>query len=123
MVLMGAEILFYPTATGSEPPDPDYDSKDHWQLCMRGHAAANMVPVVASNRIGAETIDQSAIAFYGSSFVADNTGRLLAEADRESEDVILAAIDLEHMQTMRRGWGLFRDRRPNLNDRLITCDG
>lgn len=123
MALMGAEILFYPTAIGSEPPDPDYDSKDHWQLCMRGHAAANMVPVVASNRIGVETIDQSTITFYGSSFVTDNTGKLLAEADRETESVILAEIDLERMQAMRRGWGLFRDRRPNFYDRLTTCDG
>jgi len=123
MALMGAEILFYPTAIGSEPPDPAYDSKDHWQLCMRGHAAANMVPVVASNRIGSETIDQSSITFYGSSFITDYTGKLLAEADRESESVILAEFELEGMAARRRGWGLFRDRRPNTYNRLITCDG
>jgi len=123
MVLMGAEILFYPTAIGSEPQNPDYDSKDHWQLCMRGHAAANMVPVVASNRIGIETIDQSTITFYGSSFITDNTGKLLGEADRESESVILAKFDLSQMEALRRGWGLFRDRRPRIYDRLITCDG
>jgi len=123
MVLMGAEVLFYPTAIGSEPPNPDYDSKDHWQLCMRGHAAANMVPVVASNRIGVETIDQSTITFYGSSFIADNTGRLLAEADRESESVILAQFDLPRLEAARRGWGLFRDRRPSTYGRLTTCDG
>jgi len=123
MVLMGAEILFYPTAIGSEPPNPDYDSKDHWQLCMRGHAAANMVPVVASNRIGVETIDQSTITFYGSSFITDNTGRLLAEADRESQSVILAEFDLSRLEAARRGWGLFRDRRPSTYGRLTTCDG
>ena len=123
MALMGAEILFYPTAIGSEPPAPDYDSKDHWQLCMRGHAAANMLPVVASNRIGAETIDQSTITFYGSSFITDQTGRLLAEADRESQSVILAEFDLSQLEATRRSWGLFRDRRPSTYNRLITSDG
>ena len=123
MVLMGAEILFFPTAIGSEPADPDYDSKDHWQLCMRGHAAANMVPVVASNRIGIETIDQSTLTFYGSSFITDNTGKLLAEADRESESIITAKFNLSRMEASRRAWGLFRDRRPHVYDRLLTCDG
>ena len=123
MALLGAEILFYPTAIGSEPPNPDYDSKNHWQMCMRGHSAANMMPVVASNRIGIETIEQSTITFYGSSFITDNTGQLLAEADRESECVILSNFDLAQMEVMRRGWGLFRDRRPNCYSQLITCDG
>jgi len=123
MVLMGAEILFFPTAIGSEPARPDYDSKDHWQLCMRGHAAANMVPVVASNRIGIETIDHATLTFYGSSFITDNTGKVLAEADRESESVILAKFNLSQMEALRRGWGLFRDRRPDIYDRLLTCDG
>ena len=123
MALMGAEMLFYPTAIGSEPPNPDYDSKDHWQMCMRGHAAANMLPVVASNRIGSETIDHSTITFYGSSFIADNTGQLVAEADRDSESVILSQFDLKQLETMRSSWGLFRDRRPNSYGQLITCDG
>jgi N-carbamoylputrescine amidase len=123
MALMGAEILLYPTAIGSEPPNPDYDSKDHWQMCMRGHAAANMMPVVASNRIGTETIDHSTITFYGSSFITDNTGRLTAEADRHSEGVILSEIDLDQMATMRRHWGLFRDRRPSSYGQMTTCDG
>jgi len=123
MALMGAEILFYPTAIGSEPPNPDYDSKDHWQMCMRGHAAANMMPVVASNRIGSETIDHSTIQFYGSSFITNNTGQLTAEADRNSEGVILSEIDLKQMKIMRRGWGVFRDRRPESYSPLITCDG
>ena len=123
MALMGAEILLYPTAIGSEPPNPDYDSKDHWQMCMQGHAAANMMPVVASNRVGTETIDHSTIKFYGSSFITNNTGQLIAEADRNSEGVILTEIDLEQMETMRRSWGVFRDRRPNCYGPLMSCDG
>ena len=123
MALMGAELLLYPTAIGSEPADPEYDSKDHWQMCMRGHAAANMMPVVASNRIGEETIDQSSMTFYGSSFITDHTGRLLAESDRETECVILSELDLEQMAKVRRSWGLFRDRRPSCYGRLITSDG
>lgn len=123
MTLMGAEILFYPTAIGSEPPNPAYDSKDHWQICMRGHAAANMLPVVASNRIGTETIDHSTITFYGSSFITDNTGQLVAEADRDSERVLIVQFDLKQMETMRSSWGLFRDRRPNSYGQLVTCDG
>jgi len=123
MALMGAEILFYPTAIGSEPPNPDYDSKDHWQMCIRGLAAANMMPVVTSNRIGTEAIDHSTITFYGSSFIADNTGQLVAEADRNSESVILSQFDLKQMEAMRNSWGLFRDRRPKSYSQLITCDG
>ena len=120
---MGAEILLYPTAIGSEPPNPEYDSKEHWQMCMRGHAAANMMPVVASNRIGRETVEHSSIEFYGSSFIADPTGRLVAEADRKTEGVIVSTLDLEETARMRRAWGLFRDRRPNCYGELISCDG
>jgi N-carbamoylputrescine amidase len=123
MAVMGAEILFYPTAIGSEPPDPSYDSKDHWQLCMRGHSAANIVPVVASNRVGTETIDQSTITFYGSSFITDNKGTKLAEADRETETVIVTEVDLDDYSAQRTGWGLFRDRRPEKYGPLLTLDG
>ena len=123
MALMGAEILFYPTAIGSEPPDPSYDSRDHWQLCMRGHSAANIVPVVASNRVGTETIDQSTITFYGSSFITDNKGTKLAEADRETETVIVTAVDLDDYAAQRTGWGWFRDRRPEKYGPLLTLDG
>jgi N-carbamoylputrescine amidase len=123
MALMGAEILFYPTAIGSEPPDPFYDSKDHWQTVMRGHSAANLMPVVASNRIGTESIDQSSITFYGSSFITDNRGALVAEADRETETVILAEVDLNAYALERSSWGLFRDRRPEKYGALLTLDG
>jgi N-carbamoylputrescine amidase len=123
MALMGAEILFYPTAIGSEPPDPSYDSKDHWQLCMRGHSAANIVPVVASNRVGTETIDKSTITFYGSSFITNNKGKLIAEADRETETVIVAEVDLDAYADERTSWGVFRDRRPEKYGPLFTLDG
>jgi len=123
MAVMGAEVLLYPTAIGSEPQDASLDSRWHWQRTMQGHAAANVMPLVASNRIGVETIDQSTMTFYGSSFITDNTGRLLAEADRESESVILAEFDLSRLEAARRGWGLFRDRRPSTYDRLTTSDG
>ena len=123
MALMGAEILFYPTAIGSEPQDPSYDSKDHWQTVMRGHSAANLMPVVASNRIGTETIDQSSITFYGSSFITDNKGALIAEADRENETVIVTEVDLDVYAAERSSWGLFRDRRPEKYGPLLTLDG
>ncbi|MCG6912017.1 MAG: N-carbamoylputrescine amidase [Deltaproteobacteria bacterium] len=123
LALMGAEILFYPTAIGSEPPDPSYDSRDHWQLCMRGHSAANIMPVVASNRIGAETVQGSTITFYGSSFITDNKGVKLAEADRETETVITAELDLDAYAAQRSYWGVFRDRRPEAYGPLLTLDG
>ena len=123
MALMGAEIFLFPTAIGSEPRDPDYDSKDHWQTCMQGHAGVNMVPVVASNRTGAETIDDSSITFYGSSFITDNKGQVVAQMDRISEGIITADIDLEQMDAARREWGLFRDRRPGRYQTLMTSDG
>ena len=123
LALMGAEILFFPTAIGSEPLDPGYDSRDHWQTVMRGHSAANLVPVVASNRIGSETIDSSTVTFYGSSFITDNKGQIVAAADRESETALLAAIDLEANAAERAAWGLFRDRRPEKYGPLLTLDG
>jgi N-carbamoylputrescine amidase len=123
MVLMGAEILLYPTAIGSEPQDPEYDSREHWQTCMQGHAAANMVPIVVSNRVGTEAIDDSAITFYGSSFITDNKGRLMGRADRVSEIVVSTEVDLDAMAAERSAWGLFRDRRPSLYKPLLTHDG
>ena len=123
MALMGAEILFYPTAIGSEPQDSTIDSRDHWQRVMQGHAAANMVPLVASNRIGREQSDSCAITFYGSSFIADQTGAKVAEAGRDQEAVISAKLDLEAIRAQRASWGLFRDRRPDLYGRLMTLDG
>jgi N-carbamoylputrescine amidase len=123
MVLQGAEILFYPTAIGSEPADPMRDSREAWQICMRGHAAANFTPVVASNRIGTETSGNSSVTFYGSSFIAGATGELLAEADRSAETVITAELDLENIREARSAWGFFRDRRPEMYRALMTLDG
>lgn len=112
--LLGAEAMFYPTAIGSEPQDPTLDSSGHWQRVMQGHAAANILPVIASNRIGVETDDGVATTFYGSSFIADHTGEKIAEAGRDQEEILLAEIDLDATATYRRSWGLFRDRRPEL---------
>lgn len=123
MTLMGAELLLYPTAIGSEPQDVSVDSKDHWQACMLGHAAANLIPVIASNRIGVETDEDSSISFYGSSFIAGPQGSLLQTADRSSEAVISAAFDLDQLARQRADWGIFRDRRPDLYHSLTTCDG
>lgn len=123
LALGGAEILLFPTAIGSEPLDPDYDSRDHWQLCMRGHAAANMMPVVAANRVGSERVDDNQLTFYGSSFITDHTGRLLAEAGRTEEGIITAPLDLEAMRAARCSWGVFRDRRPSRYGMILTSDG
>lgn len=123
MALMGAELLFYPTAIGSEPDDAEIDSKDHWQRCMTGHSAANLMPVIASNRIGIEKIGDSEIKFYGSSFITDNTGKIIAESDRQSEDIIIAEFDLDLLAQKRIEWGVFRDRRPDLYGPIITLDG
>ncbi|WP_439615306.1 N-carbamoylputrescine amidase [Shinella sp.] len=119
MVLLGAEVLVYPTAIGSEPSYPGWDSRDHWQRVMQGHAGANLTPVIAANRIGVETGKTSAVTFYGSSFIADHTGAKLAEADRVSEGVITAALDLDAIAEARRSWGVFRDRRTDLYDPLL----
>lgn len=118
MALMGAEILFYPTAIGSEP-DSDIDSEPHWQRCMQGHAACNMIPVVASNRVGVETADDSQITFYGSSFITDETGKILVQADREEETVLTWTFDLDALDTFRSTWGLYRDRRPGMYEGIL----
>ena len=114
MALQGAEMLLYPTAIGSEPPAPDYDSQPHWEMVMRGHAAANILPVAASNRIGREVQDGREVTFYGSSFIADQTGQLAVKAGRDDEAVVLAGFDLDSIRDLRRSWGVFRDRRPDL---------
>ena len=123
MLLKGAELLLYPTAIGSEVYSPDLDSKDHWQTVMRGHAAANVVPVIASNRIGKESSNAVEIEFYGSSFITDHTGAIAKSADRKTEGVLTATIDLEEVRGYRRSWGVFRDRRPDLYGSLLTLDG
>jgi N-carbamoylputrescine amidase len=124
MALMGAEMLLYPTAIGSEPPVPGYDSQPHWETVMRGHAAASILPVVASNRIGTETAPEGTeVTFYGSSFIADHTGQLLARASRDTEQVLTATFDLDAIEDLRRTWGLFRDRRPETYGAVATLSG
>lgn len=118
MALMGAELLLYPTAIGSEPT-LNIDSKPHWQHAMQGHAAANIMPVLASNRVGLERQGDSEMTFYGSSFIADETGEIVKEADRESEMVLMHTFDLDAIDVKRRQWGLYRDRRPEMYGRLL----
>lgn len=125
MALMGAQLLLYPTAIGSEPII-ECDSMPHWRRCMQGHAAANVVPVIAANRIGEEKVSptkdnnnqSSALVFYGSSFITDETGEVLEAAGRTEEKVILCTFDLDAIEEMRFSWGLFRDRRPEMYGKL-----
>jgi len=119
MALKGAELLLYPTAIGSEPPPaPPLDSRLHWQRTQQGHAAANLTPLIASNRIGLERSRQAPdslyLRFYGSSFIADGSGALLAEASQDTEQIISATFDLDHLREVRDNWFVFRDRRPDL---------
>lgn len=126
LVLRGAEMLLFPTAIGSEPHDSAIQSRPHWQRVMQGHAAANMVPVAAANRIGVEkakTIKQHAIAFYGSSFITDHTGLIVAQASENKSGLVKASFDLDNIQRERSLWGLFRDRRPELYNAITTMDG
>ena len=122
LVLQGAEILFYPTAIGSEPVT-GLKSRDHWQRAMQGHAAANMVPLVASNRIGMEQGEACALEFYGSSFIADQTGAIVEEASEVDEEILLYEFDLGAISGERTSWGLFRDRRPDLYGPIISMSG
>ena len=123
LALLGAEMLLYPTAIGSEPQDASLDSSAHWQRTMQGHAAANLMPLVASNRIGTEQGEKYTMTFYGSSFIASHTGEKVAEADRSSESVLTAAFDLDAIRRYRQAWGVFRDRRPDLYYPLLSLDG
>jgi N-carbamoylputrescine amidase len=123
LVLQGAEVLLFPTAIGTEPQYPEWDSRDHWQRAMQGHAASNMVPLVASNRIGTEPGGAGGMTFYGSSFIADETGRKVAEANRTDEDVLVHTFDLDAIRVLRAQWGFFRDRRPEHYGALTTLAG
>jgi len=124
MALMGAEILLYPTAIGSELLDPEWDSSAHWRRVMQGHSGANLVPLIASNRIGREPgAAGTELAFYGTSFIAGPTGEILADSDRTSETVLTAEVDLDEVAALRAGWGVFRDRRPELYRPLMSFDG
>ncbi len=113
LALMGAELIFYPTAIGSEP-EIHVDSKEHWQRVQQGHSAANTVPVIAANRIGVEAGESCSLTFYGSSFMSDYTGHKIAEASRDVEGIIYAEYDLEENSKQREYWGLFKDRRPEM---------
>jgi N-carbamoylputrescine amidase len=119
MMLLGAELLLYPTAIGSEPHEPDLDTRDPWQRAMIGHAVSNSVPVVAANRTG----EEGGQTFYGSSFIADPRGDKCAELGRTEEGTIVASFDLDALSRRRAAWGFFRDRRPELYDVLTTADG
>jgi N-carbamoylputrescine amidase len=126
LALMGAELIFFPTAIGSEPAYPEIDSQPHWTRTQQGHAAANLVPVIASNRIGTEQskyIDGLEMTFYGSSFIADQFGELVQQADKTSECVLVHSFDLDAIAKTRISWGLFRDRRPAMYQALMTSDG
>jgi len=122
LALKGAEILFYPTAIGSEPVS-GHDSRNHWRRAMQGHSAANMVPVVASNRIGKEIGEACSLDFYGSSFITDESGELVKQAPSDSQAVLTATFDLSDIDTRRTEWGLFRDRRPEMYQPIISLDG
>jgi N-carbamoylputrescine amidase len=123
MALQGAEVLLYPTAIGSEPHDSSLDTRDPWRRVMQGHAIANVIPVAASNRIGLEPgpndVSGGGQSFYGSSFIADHRGDLLADMSREEEGVATATFDLDFLATHRAAWGFFRDRRTDLYEGLL----
>ncbi|MFT5483217.1 MAG: N-carbamoylputrescine amidase [Halieaceae bacterium] len=123
MVLAGADLLFYPTAIGSEPGEPGIDSREHWRRVMQGHGAANVVPVITSNRIGheiASTDSNLNMDFYGNSFISDYEGAIVEQADDKTPGVLLHSFDLEEIRQYRHSWGLFRDRRPELYGDLLT---
>jgi N-carbamoylputrescine amidase len=122
MVLQDAEILLYPTAIGDEPLPQAIDSRAPWQRVMQGHSAANVIPVVASNRIGTEE-SASKLTFYGSSFITDGSGEKVAEAPVDEQAVLTATFDLDALRASRAAWGLFRDRRTDLYRRLLSLDG
>ena len=121
LALKGAEILLFPTAIGSEPVLPK-DSKSHWQNVMKGHAAANIMPVLAANRVGVETMGKSSMKFYGSSFIADQHGDFVTEMNREEEGIRFAEFDLSEIAKERFGWGVYRDRRTDLYEDLLKHD-
>ncbi len=114
MALLGADILFYPTAIGSEPHDESLDTAARWRRAMQGHAVSNVIPVVAANRTG----DENGQVFYGTSFIADHSGEIVSELGRDEEGVITAEFDLDFLDRHRAAWGFFRDRRTDLYDIL-----
>ncbi|MAD46182.1 MAG: N-carbamoylputrescine amidase [Oceanospirillaceae bacterium] len=125
MALMGAEMLLFPTAIGSEPSQPQMDSMPAWRNAMCGHAATNIMPVIASNRIGTEDAQHRdlSVTFFGSSFICDASGEVVQQADRDSQTVLLHTFDLDAVREQRQSWGLFRDRRPDQYQVINTLDG
>jgi N-carbamoylputrescine amidase len=123
MALMGADLLMYPTAIGSEPQDASLDSRHHWRRVMQGHAGANLIPLVAANRYGREVGESCAITFYGTSFIAGPTGEILAEAGDKEDAILIQTFDFNAIARQRAAWGVFRDRRPELYQGLLTSDG
>lgn len=121
LVLGGADILFYPTAIGSEPEEPDFDSRDAWQRVMIGHAVANVAPVVAANRVGTEGTGAAKMTFYGSSFICDGRGDKLAELSRTETSIAVATFDVAKIRAARASMGFFRDRRPELYGALTRA--
>ena len=120
MTLLGADMILYPTAIGSEPQDPNLNSKRHWENVMIGHAAANQIPIISSNRIGEEIEDDIKINFYGGSFITDHLGSIQAQMDSVTEGVISHEINVDEIRKFRQSWGNFRDRRPDLYKKI--CD-
>ncbi|MGL5258938.1 MAG: N-carbamoylputrescine amidase [Lachnospiraceae bacterium] len=126
LTLMGADLICYPTAIGSEPI-LECDSMGHWRRTMQGHGAANIIPVIAANRYGTEVVvksvengnQESSLTFYGSSFIADETGEIIKSASRNEEEILFATFDFDEIRTKRMSWGLFRDRRPDLYQQII----
>lgn len=123
LALKGADLLLYPTAIGSEPQEPELDTREHWTRVMQGHAAANLVPVIAANRFGSEAGRSCTLDFYGSSFIAGPTGELVVQGPKTGETVLTARFDLAAIRIRRVAWGVFRDRRPDLYAPLLTGDG
>ena len=120
LTMQGAEILFYPTAIGSEPQDPDLDSRKHWRNVMIGHAAANQIPIVASNRVGIENEKDITIKFYGNSLIIDHVGDVVSQMNEEEEGLKSHDFNIEEISNYRQSWGNFRDRRPDLYKKI--CD-
>ncbi len=123
MALKGAEVILYPTAIGTEPKSPALDSAAHWRRVMQGHAGANLVPLVAANRIGTEGEGTAAQTFYGQSFIAGAEGEIVSQAGNSEETVVSASFDLAALSAKRASWGVFRDRRPELYRTLLSLDG
>lgn len=126
LTLNGAQLIMYPTAIGSEPI-LECDSMGHWQRCMQGHAASNIIPVIAANRIGKEHVEpcesngsqKSSLVFYGSSFMSDETGEIVCQASRDREEILYHEYDLAAIDEKRLSWGIFRDRRPEAYDDIL----